>query len=99
MTFYYMNTDWKARQDAITCDLWFEFGMAFAGDRDRQGMYGKHVYPFRRLVPDDVVLMYHSAEDNRKHHEKGYVGIGTVIEPWNKKVYKGKDRLLYQKIG
>jgi 5-methylcytosine-specific restriction endonuclease McrA len=84
MAFYVINTDRYARKDS-TCDLWFKYGMAFAGDQE--GHRGKHAGLFSKLRPKDILFMYHS--------EVGYVGVGTVCEKWDEQVYEDEKRLLY----
>jgi hypothetical protein len=86
MAFYIINTDRQARNDVRTCDLWFQHGMAFAGDEDTQQ---KHTGIFRRLHPGDTLFMWHS--------NSGCVGVGAVLEGWDQQTYTGDDRLLYVK--
>lgn len=93
MAYYIVNTDWNARDDVITCDLWFFKKMAFAGDF--AGNKWEHASLFKRLDIGDTLFMYHSKKDNRKHDKKAFVGIGDVLKSWDEKCYEGENRLLY----
>jgi len=94
MAFYLVNTDWNARDDVVTCDLWFQHNMAFAGDH--VGRKWDHSTLYRRLTIGDILFMYHSKRDNKKHGKKGFVGIGEVLEDWGEVSYEGSDRILYR---
>lgn len=93
MAFYSINTDREAIDPILktrgmsTYDLWFKYGMAFAGDNP--GHEGVHSRLFKKLEEGDILFMYHS--------KSGYVGVGTVLSKWNGKIYKGHRRLLYTK--
>jgi hypothetical protein len=87
MKYWRINTDREARNDVQTCDLWYEHGMAFAGDYDG-GKY-KHMGVFKKMRPGDGVLMHHS--------KAGIVGYGFVDGEWDGIVYEGDHRLLYRK--
>jgi len=96
MAYYYINTDWDARQNfKITCDIWFENKMAFAGDHENNKW--EHSKFFKKLNIGDVLFMYHSKKDKRKHHKKRYVGAGIVQKKWDEICYENSDRLLYRK--
>lgn len=84
MKFYMINTDSDARKDIRTCDLWFQHGMAFAGDKDEPF---KHSGLFSKLQPHDTVFMWHS--------ELGCVGVGSVLEAWDGRRYEDGERHLY----
>ena len=94
MAYYYINTDWEARNDKITCDVWFKYDMAFAGDLENNKW--EHSKFFEKLIIGDILFMYHSMKDKRKHNKKGYVGAGIVQKLWDAKCYEDKNRLLYR---
>jgi len=85
MQYWRINTDSEARKDFRTFDLWYKFGMVFAGDFE--GKKGAHADIFYKLSPGDGVFMHHS--------RLGIVGYGVVKEKWNTNIYEGKDRLIY----
>ncbi len=86
MKFYYINTDSRVREGPVpTFDIWFQRGMAFAGDYS--GDKGKHTTLFRKVEIGDALFMYHSGI--------GFVGLGEVEEKWDKKCYEGSERWLY----
>lgn len=87
MKYWRINTDSDAQSDVKTCDLWYKFGMAFAGDY--RGNKNKHDTIFRKLSLGDGVFMHHS--------DLGLVGYGVVTEQWDQKTYEGNDKLLYNK--
>lgn len=87
MRCYYINTDARAREEPVlTCDLWFNHKMAFAGDY--ANAIWKHSTLFAKLEIGDILFMYESGT--------GFVGAGSVIEPWDEKVHIGSQRLLYR---
>jgi hypothetical protein len=77
MNYYFINTNSDARKDVRTCDLWFEYSMAFSG-----GDWKKFGLPLQRLKPFDICLMY--------HNQVGIVGVGRVLEYWDKKPHTTK---------
>jgi predicted HNH restriction endonuclease len=77
MNYYFINTDSDARKDVRTCDLWFEYSMAFSG-----GDLEKYGLPLQRLKPFDICLMY--------HNRVGIVGVGRVLENWDNKPHTNK---------
>ena len=77
MKYYFINTDAAARKNVRTCDIWFEYQMAFSG-----GPWEKYGLPFRSLEPYDVCLMY--------HNKVGLVGAGRVLEKWDEQSYSEK---------
>ena len=85
MAYWRMNTDKDARNDARTCDLWYKYGMAFAGDH--QGKEKRHASIFKKLSPEDGIFMHVSG--------LGVVGFGIVQELWDKQAYKPQDSLVY----
>src|SRR5271157_5871854 len=87
MNFWRINTDSEARNEIRTCDLWYQFGMAFTGDY--QENKGKHDKVFRKLSTGDGVFMHHNG--------LGIVGYGIVNEQWDGKIHEGDDKLLYEK--
>lgn len=87
MSYWRINTDRRARTDLRTCDLWFQHGMAFAGDYS--GDKGEHAVYFPKYAVGDGVFMHES--------NAGIVGYGTVSELWNKRTYVDIQRLLYVK--
>lgn len=78
MTLYLINTDRNAT-DVPSYDLWFQYRCVFASDYE--GHREEHARIFRRLQPTDTLFAYHSGV--------GYVGVGTVLEEWDKRVYEG----------
>lgn len=86
MNYWIINTDKDCRKDIRACDLWYDYGYAFAGDIEED--LGKHQSFFKRVEPKDMVFMYHSG--------LGIVGLGEILEEWDRKVYSGKDRLFYR---
>lgn len=87
MNYWRINTDSKARDDIRTCDLWYKFGMIFAGDFLRS--IRLHDGVFMLLSSGDGVFMHHSG--------LGVVGYGIVKEEWDRKTYLDSERLLYRK--
>lgn len=87
MKFWRINTDSNARGDLRTCDVWYEFGMAFTGDFAENKR--THDAVLQKLAPGDGVFMHHSGD--------GIVGYGVVKERWNRKLYQGTERRLYTK--
>ncbi len=87
MRYWRINTDRSARDDVETCDIWYDEGMAFAGDFS--GKKGKHINFFRKVRIGDFVLMH--------HNDWGIVGCGTICGNWDRIIHKGDDRLLYVK--
>jgi hypothetical protein len=85
MAVYLINTDRDAHLHVGADNLWFEYGMAFAGDR--AGQQWQHANLFRRLDINDILLMYRS--------RVGLIGHGVVMEPWDGVSYEGPDRLVY----
>lgn len=85
MNYWRLNTDSNARDDLRTCDLWYQFGLAFTGDF--AGSERRHDIVLHKLIPGDGVFMHHSG--------LGVVGYGIVRERWNRKVYQGAERQLY----
>ena len=54
-----MNTDRRARNDVRTCDLWFNHGMAFAGDEgDQHGLPTPHGGTWQMIDPEDFPLIH-----------------------------------------
>ena len=86
MNYWRINTDSDAIPEKRTCDLWYAFGAAFAGDIE--GAELKHAAVFRKLSPGDGIFMH--------HNKLGVVGYGVVQEMWNCKIYTGTDRRLYE---
>ncbi len=85
MKYWRINTDNTARDDARTCDIWYKFNMAFAGDfLETKRM---HDTVFSKLSPGDGIFMHHS--------HLGIVGYGIVKEEWNGETYRAGERLLY----
>jgi predicted Zn-ribbon and HTH transcriptional regulator len=89
MKYWRINTDINARKDAKTYDLWYQYGMAFAGDYE--GDQGKHSKVFRLLSVGDGIFMHQSGATG------GIVGFGLVKELWNRSIYQGEARRLYVK--
>lgn len=91
MKYYLINTDREAIDAARkakglrTCDLWFAYRMAFAGNKKDEP--GKHAKLFEKLKDRDVLFMYHSGV--------GCVGVGIVPHGWDGDWKTGEDRLLY----
>jgi hypothetical protein len=85
MNFWRINTDSSARHDLKTCDLWYKYRMAFAGDYAESQR--RHDLVFYKLKPGDGIFMHHSG--------LGIVGYGVVKEEWEHEVYRGTERLLY----
>ena len=84
MKYWRIYTDKKARNDVRTCDIWYEKGMAFAGDKVVEF---RHAKVMRMVSVGDGIFM---------HHKKiGIVGYGTVTKRWDRKSYEGKDKELY----
>jgi hypothetical protein len=88
MNFWRINTDSDARDDLRTCDLWYQLGMAFAGDSvESVESERRHDLVFHKLIPGDGVFMHHNG--------LGIVGYGVVKKEWNHKIYEGVERCLY----
>ena len=79
MTYWRINTDYSARSDVRTCDLWYRYGMVFAGDYEGKEL--EHSKVFEKLSIGDGVFMHDSG--------RGIVGYGTVTETWDRMTYKG----------
>jgi len=86
MNYWIINTDKNFRPDIRACDLWYDYGFAFAGDEPKD--LGKHTNFFRKVKPGDKVFMYQSGE--------GIVGFGEIQESWDEKIYSGRNRLFYR---
>ena len=84
-TTWRVNTDRNARKDRRTCDLWYQHGLAIAGDFAGHEM--EHAAVFRKLSEGDHIFMHHSG--------LGVVGFGEVLEEWDGRVYSDDDRVLY----
>lgn len=80
-TCWFVNTDEKSVKNIKSYDLWFTHGMAFSG-----GDWEKYGLPLGNLKPLDILFMY--------HNRIGIVGVGRVLEFWDRQCYE--DKLLYQ---
>jgi len=89
MKYWRINTDHGARKDVETSDLWYQYGMAFAGDYE--GDQGKHSKVFKLLSVGDGIFMHQSGDAG------GIVGFGLVKEMWNRAFYQREARRLYIK--
>lgn len=87
MKYWRINTDSTARDDIKTYDIWYEQGMAFAGDFAETKR--RHDKIFEKFSSGDGVFMHHSL--------LGIVGYGIVSEEWDGETYKGEKRKLYKK--
>lgn len=85
MEYWRINTDSKAREDILTCDLWYKFSMAFTGDYVENKL--NHANVFKKLSIGDGIFMHHSG--------LGVVGYGLVQETWDGVIYTGTKKLLY----
>jgi hypothetical protein len=85
MKYWRINTDRNARNDVRDCDLWYEFGMAFAGDLAETKR--RHDTVFLGLSPEDGVFMHHSG--------LGVVGYGIAKEKWDRQSYVETERRFY----
>lgn len=85
MKYRRINTDSNARDDTRTCDLWYKFGMAFAGDSAE--IKRRHDTVFSGISPNDGVFMHHSG--------LGIVGYGIAKEKWNGQTYQRAERQFY----
>jgi hypothetical protein len=70
MKFWRINTDSNARGDLRTCDVWYQFGMAFTGDFAENKR--THDAVLQKVAPGDGVFMHHS--------RRVIVGYGIVKE-------------------
>lgn len=83
--YWRIYTDKDARLDnARTCDIWYEEGMAFTGDKVEKL---RHADIMEMLSVDDGIFMHHGG--------RGIVGYGTVTKEWDGKPYESKDKKLY----
>ena len=73
MEYWRINTDRVKKENPRTCDLWYEFGMAFAGDFSQNRL--EHATVFKKLSVGDGVFMHHTG--------LGIVGYGVVTETWD----------------
>lgn len=85
MAYFIINTDKNNGRQGKAYDIWYETGMAFAGDSGQD--IWKHTGFFKKVKPGDYVFMYQSGE--------GIVGLGEVLENWDERKYVGKARLYY----
>ena len=84
MAYWRMNTDRDARNDVSTCDLWYSYRMAFAGDKL---ICFEHAKDFENLLIGDGIFMH--------HNKAGIVGYGIIKENWDEKAYESSDKMLY----
>jgi len=83
MKYWLFNAEQIPELGCDAADIWFQNNMGFSGN-DRK-TYGE---PLGKMEVGDYVLMY--------QNDKGFVGIGMVLEPWNQKGYRQK--LVYKRL-
>jgi hypothetical protein len=86
MKYWRINTDSEGEKNPMTCDLWYMFHMAFAGDYKKNP--GDHSTIFKKLEAGDGIFMHHTG--------LGVVGYGEVITTWDGKYHKGNAKKVYK---